>query len=153
MITYNINSSDNTWKYYDTIIGCRQALVIDGVIPSTVSKENSNGAQTTNIPRTAIGVMPNGNVALFSVESLSYSKKNSPSDTYGLNLPELADFMRYYGVLNGANFDGGGSTQLISKNPSTGELEVKVRSSDYGTYDLSASRAVINTLLVYIKGN
>lgn len=152
VISYNINSSDNTWEYYDTIIGCRQALVIDGTIPESVSKENSNGAQSTNIPRTSIGVMPDGKVALFSVESLYYGKKNSSDlDPHGLSLPELADFMRYFGVYSGANFDGGGSTQLISLNPTTKELEVIVRSSDYGTLTLSNSRSVINTLLVYIK--
>ena len=151
LISYNVTSSDNTWQYYDTIIGCRQALVIDGQIASTVTKENSNGAQTTNIPRTAIGVMPNGKVAIFSVESLIYGKKNSNDDPYGLSLPELADFMRYYGVYNGANFDGGGSTQLITKNPSTNEFEVTVRSSDYGTNKVENSRAVVNTLLIYTK--
>lgn len=151
LVSYNITSPDDTWKYYDTIIGCRQALVINGEIASTVTKENSNGAQGTNIPRTAIGVMPNGNVAIFSIEALRYGKYGSSSDTTGLSLPELADFMRYYGVYSGANFDGGGSTQLISKNPSTNEFEVIVRSSDYGTYELENARPVINTLLVYIK--
>ena len=151
LVSYVINSPDNTWKYYDTIIGCRQALVIDGEIASTVTKENSNGAQSTNIPRTAVGIMPNGNVAIFSVEALRYGKHGSSNDTTGLSLTELADFMRYYGVYSGANFDGGGSTQLISKNPATNEFEVVVRSSDYGTYEVSQSRAVINTLLVYIK--
>lgn len=152
VISYNITSSDKTWEYYDTIIGCRQALVIDGQIPNTVSKENSNGAQSTDIPRTAIGVMPDGKVAIFSVESLYYGKKNSASsDPHGLSLPELADFMRYYGVYNGANFDGGGSTQLISLNPTSNELEVVVRSSDYGTKTLASSRSVINSLLVYIE--
>ncbi len=152
VISYNVTSKDETWKYFDTILGCRQALIIDGNIASTVSKENSNGAQTSNIPRTAIGIMPDGKVALFSVESLRYGKKSSSeNDPYGLSLPELADFMRYYGVYSGANFDGGGSTQLITLNPTTKELEVKVRSSDYGTFELNNSRAVINTLLVYVK--
>ena len=151
IISYNVTSKDETWKYFDTILGCRQALIIDGNIASTVSKENSNGAQTSNIPRTAIGIMPDGKVALFSVESLRYGKKSSSeNDPYGLSLPELADFMRYYGVYSGANFDGGGSTQLITLNPTTNQLEVKVRSSDYGTSDLNSSRAVINTLLVYV---
>ncbi len=154
LVSYHITSPDNTWKYYDTIIGCRQALVINGNIADTVKKENSNGAQSTNIPRTAIGVMPNGNVAIFSVESLKYNNANSKLTdvTYGLSLPELADFMRYYGVYNGANFDGGGSTQLISKNPVTNEFEVTVRSSDYGAKPYATqTRLVINTLLVYIK--
>ena len=151
LVSYNITSPDETWKYYDTIIGCRQALVIDGEIASTVKKENSNGAQSTNVPRTSVGVMPNGNVAIFSVEALSYGNIAITNATYGLSLPELAEFMRYYGVYSGANFDGGGSTQLITKNPSTNEFEVTVRSSDYGTYVLENSRTVINTLLVYIR--
>ena len=154
LVSYVINSPDNTWKYYDTIIGCRQALVIDGEIASTVTKENSNGAQSTNVPRTAIGVMPNGNVAIFSVEALKYNTANRKLTgvTYGLSLPELADFMRYYGVYSGANFDGGGSTQLITKNPTTDQFEVTVRSSDYGAEPaVTETRSVINTLLVYIK--
>ena len=95
--------------------------------------------------------MPNGNIAIFSVEALLYGNKNAKDATHGLNLPELADFMRYYGVYSGANFDGGGSTQLITKNSNTNEFEVTIRSSDYGTYILEQSRPVINTLLVYIK--
>ena len=85
------------------------------------------------------------------LEALSYGNKLLTKETNGLSLPELADFMRYYGVYSGANFDGGGSTQLITKNPQTNEFEVTVRSSDYGTYVLENSRPVINTLLVYVK--
>ena len=154
LVSYAINSPDNTWKYYDTIIGCRQALVINGEISSTVTKENSNGAQSTNVPRTAVGVMPNGNVAIFSVEALKYNRNNRLTGevTYGLSLPELADFMRYYGVYSGANFDGGGSTQLITKNPVTDQFEVTVHSSDYGeNSEPYQSRDVINALLVYIR--
>lgn len=151
VLSYYINSADNTWKYYDTIIGCRHALVVNGEIAPTLNLEYSNGAKTTGVPRTAVGVMPNGNAVIFSVEGLRYGKKStSDNDPYGLNLKELAEFMRYYGVYSGANLDGGGSTQLISINPETEEFEVTVRSSDYGTYDIAASRKVINSLLVYI---
>ena len=152
ILSYYITSPDDTWKYYDTILGCRHALVIDGEIPESLSLEYSNGAKTTGVPRTAIGVMPNGNVVIFSVEGLRYGKKSSnDSDPYGLSLNELADFMRFYGVYSGANFDGGGSTQLINKNVSTGEFEVVVRSSDYGTSILENSRKVINSILVTKK--
>ena len=152
ILTYYITSPDDTWKYYDTIIGCRHALVINGEIPETVAKEYMNGAKTTNVPRTSIGVMPNGNVVIFSVESLRYGKtSSSDTDPYGLNLTELAEFMRYYGVYSGANFDGGGSTQLITRNFETNEFEVTVRSSDFGTYILDNSRGVINSILVTTK--
>ena len=59
--------------------------------------------------------------------------------------------MRYYGVYSGANFDGGGSTQLITRNFETNEFEVTVRSSDFGTYVLDNSRGVINSILVTKK--
>ncbi len=152
ILTYYITSPDDTWRYYDTIIGCRHALVIDGEIPDSVSKEYMNGAKNTNVPRTSIGIMPNGNVVIFSVESLIYGKtSSSANDTYGLNLTELTEFMRYYGVYNGANFDGGGSTQLITRNFKTNDFEVTVRSSDYGTYVLNDSRNVINSILITKK--
>lgn len=154
ILSYNVNSADNTWRYYDNIIGCRQALVIDGEIPNTVKKENTNGAQSTNIPRTAIGIKPDGKVVLFSVESLRYGRtSSSDSDPYGLSLPELADFMRYYGVYSGANFDGGGSTQLITREGynGSGDFKVIVRSSDYGTYKITDTRRVINTVLITTK--
>ena len=152
ILTYYVTSPDDTWKYYDTILGCRHALVINGEIPATLAKEYMNGAKTTNVPRTSIGVMPNGNVVIFSVESLRYGKtSSSDTDPYGLNLTELAEFMRYYGVYSGANFDGGGSTQLITRNFETNEFEVTVRSSDYGTYVLDNSRGVINSILVTKK--
>lgn len=148
-LSYYINCPDNTWKYFDNIIGARQALVLDGVIPSTVNLENTNGAQSTNIPRTAIGIKEDGKVVLLTCESLRYGKKGVESDPYGVNLKELADFMRYYGCVNAANFDGGGSTQLIIRN--NNELEVKTRSSDYGTYSLNAGRPVINSIIVISK--
>ena len=61
--------------------------------------------------------------------------------------------MRYYGVYSGANFDGGGSTQLITREGynGSGDFKVIVRSSDYGTYNVSNTRPVINTILITTK--
>ena len=97
--------------------------------------------------------MPNGIVVIFSVEGLRYGKtSSSDTDPYGFNLSKLADFMRYFGVYSGANFDGGGSTQLITRNFETDEYEVTIRNSDYGTTILEQSRLVVNSILV-IKNN
>lgn len=152
-----VSSEDGKWDYYSHIIGARQGLVLNGEICSTVTLENSNGAQRTNIPRTAIGIMPSGNVVLVTVEALRYNSKLPVEETdgYGLNLPELADFMRYYGVYNAGNFDGGGSTQLIVREGynGSGEHKLVVRSSDYGTYNLTAARGVINSILICTKKN
>lgn len=152
IISTHITSPDGTWTGFDTIIGCRQALVIDGEIPATVKKENSNGAQTTNIPRTAVGVLPNGHVVICSVESLRYGgRSKSSDDPYGLNLPQLADFMRYIGVRDGANMDGGGSTQLLVRETPESKFKVWVRSSDTGSTYVGQTRPVINSILVFIE--
>ena len=148
IISHQVASADGTWNYYDQIIGCRQALVIEGEIPSTVKKENSNAAQTTNVPRTAIGVMPNGHVVIISIECLNYGTSNR---NYGLNLPQLADFMRYIGVYSAGNLDGGGSTQLITRLSPSEDFTVIVRSSDTDSYAPKETRTVINGILVYVE--
>ena len=149
-VSLAVTSPDGKWDGFDTILGCRQALVTDGEIPDTVALENSNGAQTTDIPRTSIGIKKDGTVVLFAVESMRYGKKStSDEDTYGLNLPEIAQFIRFYGCPNAANFDGGGSTQLIVRQD--GQRKVLIRSSDTGSYDLDASRPVMNTFLIAAK--
>lgn len=152
-VAYYINSEGDKWMHYDTIIGARQALVLNGEIPSTVKLENSNGAQTTDIPRTAVGIKPNGDVVIVSIEALRYyDLSQSETDGYGVNLPELAELMRYYGCAMAANFDGGGSTNLLVKEENK-DLAVWTRSADYGTYELEDSRPVINTLLVVKKND
>lgn len=143
----SVASPDGLWDGYETVVGCRQALVVDGEVAETVALENSNGAQSAGIPRTAVGIKEDGTVVIFSVEGLRYGgKSQSESDTYGLTLPELAEFIRFYGCADAANFDGGGSTQLLVRE--NGELKVAVRSSDTGSSEPASSRAVMNTLLV-----
>ena len=151
---FSVTSADETFKYYSTIIGGRQSLVENGEIAPTVTEENTNGAQTTNIPRTSIGVIDEHNIILCSIESLRYNSKNNVKETdpYGVDLPELAEFLRYIGCYDAMNFDGGGSTQLITKNDNgNGEPKVVVRSSDYGTYELEDSRKVYSTALISTK--
>ena len=67
-----------------------------------------------------------------------------------MSLPQLADFMRYIGVYSGANFDGGGSTQLIARPSTNEDFKVYVRSSDTGSTSISSTRNVINSVLVYV---
>lgn len=155
-IAITTGSSDSNWDGYTSIIGGRQALVEDGEISPTVSLENSNGAQYSNIPRTCVGIKPNGKVLLTTIESLRYNSNLSnvtEEDSYGVNLPELAQFMRYIGAYDSVNFDGGGSTQLVVKDDYNGEGNqvLSVRSSDYGTYNPTSCRNVYNTILITTK--
>lgn len=148
------NNKDETFDYYNNVIGGRQSLVANGKIAPTVTLENTNGAQVKDIPRSAVGVVNKNRVLLCTIEALRYNKKLTnveATDSYGLNLPELAELMRYLGSYDALNFDGGGSTQLITQDMSNNELTLRVRSSDYGTYNLKDCRKVYNTILVTNK--
>lgn len=148
-----VASEDGTWNGYDTILGCRQALVIDDGIADTVTLENTNGAQSPDVPRTCVGLKEDGTVVVFMVESMYYGKKETTGDTHGMNLPELAEFVYYYGCVQAANFDGGGSSQMIVKGENDGEARVLVRSSDTASYTPMNTRSVISSLLITSKAN
>ncbi|MCQ2742052.1 MAG: phosphodiester glycosidase family protein [Bacilli bacterium] len=152
-VGYAARNDDGKWFGYSNIIGGRQSLVEQGEIPSTVALENTNGAQRTNIPRTCAGIACDSTLYVVAIEALRYGNKStSTSDPYGVSLPELAEFMRYIGCYEALNFDGGGSTQLItSDKDGTGTKTLSVRSSDYGTYDVNEVRKVYNTLLITTK--
>lgn len=141
-------SPDGLWNSYDTIIGARHSLVENGKIAPTLSKEDSNGA-LARVPRTSIGVMDDGKVVIVSVEDLHYNKNNGVSTCTGLTLIQLADFMRYFGCFDAANFDGGGSSQLVVKE--NGSYVVKTRSSDTGSTEVTSTRSVINSIIVTSK--
>lgn len=148
-LEFSVKSPDGLWDGFDTILGCRQALVIDGKIAETVKLENTNGAQSGDIPRSAVGVNTSGKVCIYAVESLYYGKKASDGDPHGCDLNLLAEFMYYNNINNGANFDGGGSTQLICKKDSVDT--VLVRSSDTGSTDVNSTRSVMNVIMVVEK--
>ena len=150
-LSLSVSSEDSTWDGYDTILGCRQALVIDGAVAETVALENSNGAQSPDIPRTAVGTKDENTVCLFACEAMRYGGKGSEDSTYGLSLPQLADFICWYGCRQAANFDGGGSTQLILNGGTYASPTVVVRSSDTGSRELASTRSVMNSFLITSK--
>lgn len=128
-------------------------MVLNGEIPNSVALEYSNGAKRTNVPRTAVGIKEDGSVVVITIESLRYYNiSKDENDSYGVNLPELAEIMRYYGCVMACNFDGGGSTNMLIKEPNK-DLAVWTRSADYGSYNLGKARPVINTLLVVKNKN
>lgn len=152
-VAFYVNSVGDKWKHYDTVIGARHALVLNGEIPNSVALEYSNGAKRTNVPRTAVGIKEDGSVVVITIESLRYYNiSKDENDSYGVNLPELAEIMRYYGCVMACNFDGGGSTNMLIKEPNK-DLAVWTRSADYGSYNLGKARPVINTLLVVKNKN
>lgn len=145
---YITSPNGGIWNYYDTILGCRHSLVENGAVAPTVGKETSNGAQS-RVPRTAVGIKPDGKVVIVSIEDLHYGKLASVCT--GVNLTQLADFMRYYGCYDAANFDGGGSSQLSTKTVSENAWNVITRSSDTGSSLPTSTRKVMNTIIVTTK--
>lgn len=151
-VSFSVASPDGTWNGYETILGCRQALVVGNEIASTVTLENTNGAQSQDIPRTAVGIR-NGKVVLIAVESMYYYNKAKAGDTHGMNLPELAEFAYYYGCSDAANFDGGGSTQLILRAKGETQAHVEIRSADTAGTGLHDTRPVLNAFLITSREN
>ncbi len=151
-LSITVHSPDGIWDGAETILGCRQEIIRDNEIVSTVSLENTNGCQNVEVPRSAVGVREDGTVVIYAVESLYYGKKStSEEDPHGVSLPELAEYMSYNNILNGANFDGGGSTQMVLKKARDATPKVVVRSSDTGSSEPLNTRAVMNAILVRSK--
>ena len=123
--------------------------------PGRLMKISASTAESaiTNVPRSAVGIKDDGKLLICAVEALRYGgTSSSDTDGYGLNLPQLAEFLREIGCYDAMNFDGGGSTSLITRNlTNESDYSVTVRSSDYGTYNLNQSRKIYNCLLVTTK--
>lgn len=150
-----INTEDDTWFNYETIIGCRHSLIENGKLPETIYEEgkhtNNHNGVLNRVPRSAVGIKENGHVVIASVEDLHYNSKNNVSVCTGLTIVQMADVLRYYGCYSAANFDGGGSSQLITWSNANNAYEVITRSSDKGVYELSQSRSVLNSIIVAEK--
>jgi hypothetical protein len=96
----------------------------------------------TRHPRTAVGIADAGKRLVFVVVD-----GRQPGVASGMTLRELADYMVEQGCQAAINLDGGGSTELLIRNPETGELTLMSTPSD------GRERAVANVLGVTILGS
>lgn len=92
-------------------------------------------------PRTAVGVKPNGNVLLLTVDGRQ-------GNSAGMSLFELAKIMQWLGCASAINLDGGGSTTLWAKD--YGDNGVVNHPSDNKKWDHEGERKVAN--VIFIKG-
>ena len=100
------------------------ALIDDGEI--TVTSEDEVGKAMTSNPRTAIGIID----PLHYVMVVSDGRT---SESAGLSLSQLADFMQGLGVATAYNLDGGGSSTMcfcgeVVNNPTTNGKKITERS-------------------------
>ena len=112
-------SLNEPWNSATDILGVGPLLVKDGQVDITSAQEQI-GVDVTGAkaPRTAVGILKNGNV-MFAVLD------GRQSHSKGMMLDEFARFLIGMEVVDAVNFDGGGSSELviggkIVKSPSDG---------------------------------
>jgi hypothetical protein len=96
----------------------------------TVAETQSSFSRTRH-PRTAVGIGADG---------------HSPGQSVGMSLTELGDLLRQLGCQEALNLDGGGSSEMVAREPNTGTLRVLNNPSD------KRERAVANVLGISIRG-
>ena len=94
------------------LIGGGPRLVENGTRPDTfVGYENFGESHVnTRHPRTAVGFNEDSTKVYF------VTVDGRQTHSVGMSLEELADFMISFGIHNGVNLDGGGSTTMVVRN-------------------------------------
>lgn len=113
--------------------GAGVVLVKDGIIP-TISP-----TWTALDPRTAIGYTEKNVVYLLVADGRAENFSN------GLTYAQMSSIFVALGCKAAANLDGGGSAQILTRNPETGKGEIRNRPSD------GKERAVFNGWMVTVK--
>lgn len=91
----------------ETVIGAGPLLLEKGNINVRSTEEHiANDIAKGRAPRTAVGIKADGTVILAVVDGRSALSS-------GMSLDELARFLQKLGAMDGVNFDGGGSSEMI----------------------------------------
>ena len=95
------------WNDATDILGVGPLLVKDGQVDITSAQEQI-GVDVTGAkaPRTAVGILKNGNVMFAVLDGRQAHSK-------GMMLDEFARFLIGMEVVDAVNFDGGGSSELV----------------------------------------
>lgn len=115
------------------VTGSGVVLVKDGGIPTIKS------TWTALDPRTAIGYTDRNIVYLLVADGRQDGFSN------GLTYADMSSIFVSLGCSAAANLDGGGSAQILTRNPATGKREIRNRPSD------GKERAVFNGWMVTVN--
>lgn len=99
------SSGDARWDRVISAIGGGPRLLAGGQVAGSEGFPRS--FTDHRHPRTALGMFPDGRVALFVVDG------RNPYHSVGMTLLELAMELRRRGVVDALNLDGGGSTTMV----------------------------------------
>lgn len=117
-IDYNISPTD--YKDYKMAVGGGTLLVKDGAAAMITHSSGIGGYN----PRTAMGASADGKTLYIAAVD------GRAENARGMTLEQLADFMIKIGCYNAINFDGGGSTNYVSKTIQETAPTVKNQLSD-----------------------
>ena len=120
------------------VIAGSDILVSNGQI--TVQKQTS--FSLSRHPRTAVGLTGEAKTLVLVVADGRDAER-----AQGLTLDELARLMKDLGCADALNLDGGGSSEMMLRDPQSGQLRVLNRPSD------GRERAIANALGVSIRGS
>ena len=90
-------------------------------------------------PRTAVALTTDNHLLLVTVDGRSFQ-------SYGMTIPELAEFLESLGAVDALNLDGGGSTAMWIKDKKTDGI-VNYPSDNF-EFDHDGERGVSNALLL-----
>lgn len=120
----------------DTAIGGGPLLVKNGEWYADPDGPNT-GEFLTHMPASFAGVTRDGTLLLFEIDG------RQPALSIGVLQPQIAQLMIAFGVVNGMQFDGGGSSTIVARLPGERDAEVLNSPSD------GVERRVADALLIY----
>lgn len=95
------------WDQARQIVGAGPTLVENGQVHVTAAEEQFPAdIASGRAPRTAVGVLKNGNFLFAVVDGRQDS-------SIGCTLTEWAALLKKFGAVNAINFDGGGSSEMV----------------------------------------
>jgi hypothetical protein len=109
------------------------------IYQNEIREFNNDPFNQNRHPRTAVAITDNNQLIMAAVDGRSFQ-------SYGMTIPELAQFLQELGAVNALNLDGGGSTSMwIQEKNIDGIVNYP---SDNLEFDHEGERGVSNALLL-----
>ncbi len=125
-LTLSVTSADPRWSDAVSALGAYQWILQNGALPA--------GLDAAAAPRTALGIKPNGDVLLYTIDG------RRPGHSVGASVKQVAQRLLELGCDQAVLFDGGGSTTFGATGALDWSFALQNRPSD------GSQRAVTNAL-------
>ena len=125
-VELTVSAPDARWSQATSALGAYEWILQDGVVPS--------GLEAGAAPRTALGIKPNGDVILYTIDG------RRAGHSMGASVTQVAKRLLELGCTQAVLFDGGGSTTFGTTDALESSFALQNRPSD------GSQRAVTNAL-------